>query len=348
MNAGPSRRVRSVVHHCAIALAVALSSSATAQTRVPVLQTFPLQEHVPTCQTGTATLESLLQVRFVREGDPQQCILSGPNERSLAALARRGALRSCPGLRTDLPAHCRGPNDLYVLPYSAALVLGYDPARLAAREVPETWEELAQRSDLRDRIGLPDPRLEAAPWLAAMEHRLARGDEERSGYALWTSLDAQAGTYFTDYEAMFEALRTGRIAIAIAPRPFFDLCVDEKGLPLFANKPLREHIPIARYGIAVGASVPSAGDKAAAEVSHFHAPLGLHAVQPEDVGTATDWDEAERRLAHFEAMVRGKGREVESIADALDVAFGLAFLAFVLVAWRKLRKQEASETPPPA
>ncbi len=44
----------------------------------------------------------------------------------------------------------------------------------------------------------------------------------------------------------------------------------------------------------------------------------------------------------FETEVRGRGRSVETVADRLDLVFGIVFVVIALIVWRSTRGKDAA------
>jgi hypothetical protein len=218
--------------------------------------------------------------------------------------------------------------EVVALPFADAVVVIAEAGVTAVGGGLGVWEAVAVQPRWHDRLGLVAPEVDGGPWLAAMQHRLARGDRDDAGLALWTTLDARAGRLADAYAAVVADLVAGRLGAAIGPRRVLAPCVTR------ADEPRRwELLPAgsARRGIAVtvaGGAPERAIARALAAPDRQQALAVAAALElaPAAAGTVSV-AQAQRWWLRFEAQVRGQGRGVERLAEWLDLLFGIGFLA---------------------
>ncbi|MBK8097035.1 MAG: hypothetical protein IPK26_08010 [Planctomycetes bacterium] len=328
--------------------AAALLPLFLAQQPAPVLIAFP----EPLATAAVPVVQRLLgEVAAVLAVDPvslatrtEPAVIVGVAELTLQRLQQADRLRPVQ-LAAELPPRCRGPGGAFVLPFAVRYVLVHRPALLATPAVPATWDALALEPLLHDRLGLCDPSIDPAPWLAAMAQRVRDGDGERAGQALWTTLDARAGSYPRSHQAALAGVAEGRLLAALLPRAVLRSGAGATPAVELAEAELADGV-FALAGIAVlGDASPAAAERLAtpAAVTELTRALGLEPVAPlldRPSLARVDLARAESWLQLFETSVRSRGRSAESVADWLDVVFGLVFLIFVVFAWLWLRRNE--------
>jgi hypothetical protein len=268
------------------------------------------------------------------------------DEWTLAALSARSMLR--PWSRTP-----GAPAVPFVLPWRTDHVL-VATAAAAVEWTPAagtcTWEDLALHPALHDRLRIVGPEVDGGPWLAMMRHRLARGEPEANGYALWTTIDARAGALQTTHGDPPAAAAPAAKLFWLLPRH------------LAEPWPGGEQWPVQDSAVRLGCGLGSRASPGLVDVlvrltgpelvrsvaGRLGLPTGPSSgadAPPLDPTAAAAW------TARFEATVRGRGRTVERLADVLDLLFGAAF-ALVAATWwwrqhRGHRRARAAEKPAP-
>ena len=264
------------------------------------------------------------------------------DEWALARLAGRGALQLPPARGAQWP----WPKDAAarsVLPFVATYGLAVPLAQ--PEQPPRTWEELALDPAGRDRLQLPAPEVDGAPWLLAMQQGLAQGAGVARGVATWTTLDARVGQLASSYDAVLTALVAGSEGWAVGPWPLLERAIERH--PGSHRLVAMAEPRLARFGLGLQAG---AGEPALAVFAHLLEPATLQAL-----GTAVDMQvsaqgpealDGTTALAfweRFQAVVRGRGRTVESLSDWLDLVFGVVFLGLLALLLRSQRRREAHE-----
>lgn len=314
-----------------------------------------LREELPRALAAEVRRWPLAEASAVAPGTSR--LLFGATEFQLFRLARDGALLrdAVPG--TALPPRGMHPERCYGLLLAMPYTLAFDPASLPVLAVPANWTELATMPQLDDRLGLVAPEVDPVPWLAGMTHRLLRGESEAAGFALWLALDARAGRYAASAGELEVGLDAGRLWAAVLPEA---LCVrgrELRGLPVFQHRELADGMPMGLLGIAVqGAEPPPLLTETIAKLcsesarARIAARLGMLTVDsvPTASVTAPDWQRAEGWLAHFQSHVAGRGRALAGLDQWLDLAFGVAFVVFLVFVWSRLRRSERGEGESPA
>ena len=263
----------------------------------------------------------------VRHEPPQGAdVLLLHDEWALARLAAAGALsiRADTGIAYELPWSCE-----YVVAAAGDAV----PADRDAQ-----WEELALAPSLHDRLAIVAPEVDGAPWSLALAHRTAVSGTEDDGIALWTTLDARAGRLLAGYDELRTGLADARFAAGVGPLPLLaEVAKESNGRVRLVR--LRGN-GRAAFGIAL---VAGAGESARAAVARLTEADAIDELARacgmlrSQLEPSIDPTRADAQWRRFERDVRGRGRGVEQLADWLDLAFVVAFVAAALVLWRFLR-----------
>lgn len=282
-------------------------------------------------------------------------VLFGVDEYQLWQCLRAQALSQVPGLARDLPRSCRDLGDRWVLPWALDYELAW-AVDVFGNAPPATWEDLALAHEMHDRLGLCPPRVDPAPWLAAMEACLLSGHGEKAGFALWTTLDARVSGYAQSYTVLQQGLADDVFDAAIMPSPIVkqlrqQLAVD--GGRQVRGSGLGIGTPVARLGLAVQGALDRETEAilqllvAEPMRSELAGQIGLRVAGSGSVGAlagAFDGPVVERWLQHFESEVEGKGRGIEAIADALDLVFTLLFFAAAFGIWFYYRRSDKNSS----
>jgi hypothetical protein len=271
-------------------------------------------------------------------------VVVGSRELALWRLARDGRLAPLPE-QVQVAAHGASAAR-FVLAWSQPYALLYDREVLGGG-APASLEELALLPDMTDRLGLLPAGVDEVLWLAGMEDALTRGLGEAGGYALWTTLDARAGRYARDLGELLSGFVARRILAAVVPRSLGEAWQQEVASSPLGLADLGSATPMARYGVAIlGEATDAVSDVAVALLQEpgrtaVGLAAGLQALPLDSVLPAFDGERVERWLRHYEQKVQGKGREVEGIADMLDLVFTLGFVLVVLgVVHHQRRRKE--------
>jgi hypothetical protein len=230
-----------------------------------------------------------------------------------------------------------GSRVAYVLSWSCEYGVAVASGVVPTERDPE-WEELALAPSLHDRLAIVAPEVDGAPWSLAMRHRTAAGGSEDDGVALWTTLDARAGRLLGGYETLRAGLADGTYAAGLGPVPWLGHVVQDAGGRLRLAR-LRGS-PRAVFGTAL---VAGADERSRTVVARLSEPAVVEelaracGMAAAPAVPATDPRRAIERWQRFERDVRGRGRDIERVADWLDLAFVVAFIACALLLWRFLR-----------
>lgn len=228
------------------------------------------------------------------------------------------------------------------LPFVDEVVLVVAPGVLTGADRTATWEQVALLPTLTDRLGIVAPDVDGAPWLAAMQDRLLRGDDEQAGIGIWTTLDARAGRLAGAYSQLQDELAGGRLSAAIGSRRQLARTVARSAAGLGIE-------PLPGGSVRLGIACTAAADeRVRAVAAAWRTPERLRALAEAagvDRGAAAPPalapDVARRWWQRFELQVRGRGRGAEQLADWLDVVFGIGFLLCAWLLWRSLRDSPA-------
>lgn len=225
------------------------------------------------------------------------------------------------------------------LPWSVELGVAVAAGTLADDASAVDWEELALHPALHDRLGIVAPEIDGAPWLGAMASAQRHGDRDDDVIALWTTLDARCGRLLDSQDALRTGLSGGTLAAAIAPRSWLGRAVADSGGRLRLAS-LRDG-DRAREGFLVAPRAGTAAMRLAARLRENSLQRELAAALGLSLAGAAAHETDPRRLvglwAQFETRVRGRGRSVETVADRLDLVFGVAFVVVALFVWRSTR-----------
>ncbi|GDY02192.1 hypothetical protein LBMAG49_15210 [Planctomycetota bacterium] len=317
-----------------------LPAQAVPQVKVAVLLPKPMGELLAVALRAELPLAAVQVVPFaqVTSRSSEACVVVGASEFELWQLARAGRLLTIEGLGNDFRAGCRDPRGRFVLPWSVRYGVAIPAAEGRARTEPWSITALAVDPQLQDRLAVCAPSIDPTLWLCSMEQRLLRGENETSGFALWTTLDARAGHYEESYPLVLQALRSGAATHAIVPTSMAGELPSTHVLAELADA------PVARCGVALisGSGVEAAQllalrivllgtDTSFREQARLIEALPIN--RPFDGARATDW------LAHLENAIKGRGRGVEAMADRLDIIFGiLSVMALLLGIYLTRRK----------
>ncbi len=201
-----------------------------------------------------------------------------------------------------------------------------------------TWQELALNPELHDRLGLVDPAGDGGPWAAMLRGELQRGGSQADVLALWTTFDARAGRLYADQLAAHDAFVAGSVTAWVAPR----------GLALgtaIGGRDVQRH-PIEASSVRLGVTLRPGADPAWPGLLDA---LGQEALQDIARAAGVDLaapgvpalpaDVAADLFTAFGTQVRGRGRNVEDLADWIDLVFVIASLGLLLLVWRKLQRR---------
>ena len=276
-------------------------------------------------------------------------VLFGADEYQLWQCLQAQALSQVRDLAKDLPRGCRDLGERWVLPWTLRYELAY-AVEVFGETPPRTWEDLALAHEMHDRLGLCPPRVDPTPWLAAMEESLLGGNGQKAGFALWTTLDARVPGYAGDYGELQEGLANGALVAAVMPRPIASQLrqrLASEGGRQLRGSGLGLGTPVARIGLAVQGALDPETEALlrllAAEPlrTDLAGKMGLEVAVSGGAGVGRaelDGPAVDRWLQHFETEVEGKGRGVEAIADALDLAFTLLFFGGIFGIWLYYRR----------
>jgi hypothetical protein len=205
-----------------------------------------------------------------------------------------------------------------------------------------TWQELALSHELHDRLYLPDAKSDGGPWAAMLRDGLLQGLGHDGVVALWTTADARRAAALADAAAAADAASRGALSGWIAA----------SGPTLRTPLPAGfvRH-PIAGSQVRLGVGLPPAAVAAWRErldrldgpaLTRLAAALGVEVAAPS--GALLPGDLAAELWTSYTTQVRGRGRQLEELADGLDLGFALASLAVLLVLWRVLRRSETGNS----
>lgn len=201
-----------------------------------------------------------------------------------------------------------------------------------------TWQELALSPDLHDLLYLPDAGRDGGPWAAMLRAGLLQGLGRDGVVALWTTVDARRAAGVADATAAAEAASRGAL----------------RGLVAASGPNLRSPLPagfvrhtIVGSQVRLGVGLPPAAVAAwrarldrldGPALTRLAAALGVEVAAP--TGALLPGDLAADLWTSYTTEVRGRGRQLEELADGLDLGFALASLGVLLVLWRVLRRSE--------
>ncbi|MEQ1630996.1 MAG: hypothetical protein ABL997_01390 [Planctomycetota bacterium] len=211
---------------------------------------------------------------------------------------------------------------------------------LAETAEPWSFERLALASELDTGLRMAPPEVDAGPWILSMAELHQQGRPETAIFGLWTALDARIAVYPRDYDSLVAELVQRTATAVVMPSPLVS-----SPLPgILATMPVRA----LDGALPIGLVAIDGGDVAASSalVARICEPAVRTAVR-ERVGlaepAATDAELSPEMvspaLSHFEQRIRGQGRSVERIADALDYVFLLLFGVVLCVLWFRNRKE---------
>lgn len=273
---------------------------------------------------------------------PEVAIYLLGDEWALARLAGRGALQLPPARGAQWP----WPKDAAarcVLPFVAIYGLAVPVAQ--PERPPRTWEELALDPAGHDRLQLPAPEVDGAPWLLAMQQGLSQGGGAARGVATWTTIDARVGRLASSYAALLASLAAGPEVSAVGPWALLERELERRPGQHRLQPMAEPHLARFGLGLQAGASEPVQAvfarllEPATLQALGTAVGMEVSARGPEALDGATALAFWER----FQAVVRGRGRSVESLSDWLDLVFGIVFLGLLALLLRSQRRREAHE-----
>jgi hypothetical protein len=201
-----------------------------------------------------------------------------------------------------------------------------------------SFEALALARAVHDRLLLCAPDVDAGPWLLGMQEYRLRGQQEAAGLGLWMALDARVERYCSDYTEVLASLADGRPHAAVVPRPL----LVRPGLPEGCTA-----TDLGDAGVPIGLAIvgPEAAVAAALAERLLEPALRRRVASALDLSPASPRDLVFPRdavlawLRYHEEQVAGRGRGIERVADALDWAFTLLFVALVAFVWHRHRRR---------
>lgn len=227
---------------------------------------------------------------------PQCDVWWGGDAVSLATAAREDLLAPFRPSYADEPI----PHDLvwrwsacFVLP----MVLGYEPRRMGADELPKSFADLADPR-FKGRLVLREPAASGTmrTWICGLVAKeLAAGRTEDDAFKLLRGIDANVAAYEGKPELLFEALDKGPAALTVWNLTDLLFQRAEKGYR-FLPAPLEEPVPATIDGVALTRRGVSNADAAAFyEFVNSHASLEILAARHWRIPMRPSFDRAKLR-----------------------------------------------------